>query len=110
MRVSLIEAAVCFAVILVGTYGSSAQSQQVSPGGGATQPPKSEAAPRQSPGFGRPDQVSKPGISKLTEAECIGLGGKVTTVRKEMCDMGRLCITTDSNGVQHPQCVNSTTH
>jgi hypothetical protein len=41
----------------------------------------------------------------LTEAECTGLGGKVVTVLQGCSATGKVCYTTDKNGVIHHACI-----
>ena len=51
----------------------------------------------------------KPGrkiiILPLTEAECVGLGGKVLPVSNQCTSTQKICVTTDNNGVIHSSCV-----
>jgi hypothetical protein len=45
-------------------------------------------------------------VSPLTEAECVGLGGKVLPVSASNCaGTGKKCFTTDMNGVIHESCI-----
>jgi hypothetical protein len=45
-------------------------------------------------------------IQTLTKAECEGLGGKVVDVlRSSKCTTGKMCYTTDKNGVIHHSCI-----
>jgi hypothetical protein len=122
MRVSLIEAAVCFAVIMRSRFLFAvsllfclahpvlAQSQQMGPGGakpGTLQSGPSAVQAQPNGGATRPTKAPTKGISKLTEQECTTAGGKVfsTGALAQACASGKNCITFDENKVGHSVCI-----
>ena len=50
-------------------------------------------------------------VAPLTEGECVGLGGKIRVFYPDnTCATGKLCITTDKDGVIHSACINAEKH
>jgi hypothetical protein len=123
MRVLLIEAAVCFVVIMRSRFLFAvsllfclahpvlAQSQQMGPGvakPGTLQGSRPSAVQAQpNGGVTRPTKVPTKGISRLTEEECTTAGGRVFSKgpNAEACQSGKTCITFDENKTPHSVCI-----
>jgi hypothetical protein len=53
------------------------------------------------------------GVSRLTQAECVGLGGRIVNFNpdaawrliNQACPTGKACITADDNGGAHALCI-----
>ena len=56
-----------------------------------------------------PGSTIKPGrkiiVIPLSEAECVGLGGKVLPVSSTCTTTQKTCVTTDNNGVIRSSCI-----
>jgi hypothetical protein len=66
------------------------------------------AVERKQPGAGT--VPSRTGTAPLTEGECTGLGGKSISTDASFCASGKVCVTTDKDGVVHHACINAEKH
>jgi hypothetical protein len=109
MRVLSLLTGLCFAIAVAIATSGSALSEENKSSGTAVAPAQGQAvAPTTS---GKPAGPVGPGkvtggttVAPLTEAECIGLGGK-PAVNVSQCASGSNCIRADEHGVLHSSCI-----